>query len=91
MPRAGATRFNRAAEFTLALTLPAAVALVVIPVPIVAVLLPARRLRPRRYLARPRSRSAVYGAGLPAFVMQKVICSRSTSPARTPARRSATR
>lgn len=68
----GRDAINRATELTLALTLPAAVALVVIPVPIVAVLFQhgafdAADTWPTALAV------AVYGAGLPAFVMQKVI------------------
>jgi putative peptidoglycan lipid II flippase len=63
---------NRAAEFTLALTLPAAVALLVIPVPIVAVL-----FQRGAFLASDTAATAlavaIYGAGLPAFVLQKVV------------------
>jgi putative peptidoglycan lipid II flippase len=68
----GRDAINRATELTLALTLPAAVALMVIPVPIVAVLFQhgafdASDTWPTALAV------AVYGAGLPAFVMQKVI------------------
>ena len=68
----GRDAINRATEFTLALTLPAAVALMVIPVPIVAVL-----FQRGAFTAAERSPTAlavaVYGAGLPAFVLQKVF------------------
>jgi len=63
---------NRAAEFTLALTLPAALALIVIPGPIVGVLFE----RGAFDAADTRATAlavAIYGAGLPAFVLQKVI------------------
>jgi putative peptidoglycan lipid II flippase len=63
---------NRAAEFTLALTLPAALALMVIPVPIVSVLFE----RGAFLAADTRATAlavAIYGAGLPAFVLQKVL------------------
>jgi putative peptidoglycan lipid II flippase len=63
---------NRAAEFTLALTLPAALALIVIPGPIVAVLFE----RGAFDAADTRATAlavAIYGAGLPAFVLQKVL------------------
>ncbi|MFT3973653.1 MAG: murein biosynthesis integral membrane protein MurJ [Amaricoccus sp.] len=68
----GRDAINRATELTLALTLPAAVALMVIPGPIVAVLFQhgafdAGDTWPTALAV------AVYGAGLPAFVMQKVI------------------
>lgn len=63
---------NRAAEISLALTLPAAVALVVIPLPLVSVLFE----RGAFDTADARATAlavAVYGAGLPAFVLQKVL------------------
>ncbi len=70
--KGGRDAINRATEFTLALTLPAAVALVVIPVPIVAVLFQHGAFD--RADTWPTALAvAVYGAGLPAFVMQKVI------------------
>jgi putative peptidoglycan lipid II flippase len=63
---------NRATEFTLALTLPAAVALMVIPVPLVSVLFQRGAFGPADTAATALA-VAIYGAGLPAFVMQKVI------------------
>ncbi len=67
----GRDAINRATELTLALTLPAAVALMVIPVPIVAVLF--QRGAFTADDTWPTALAvAVYGAGLPAFVMQKV-------------------
>jgi putative peptidoglycan lipid II flippase len=68
----GRDAVNRAAEFTLALTLPAAVALVVIPLPIVAVLFE-RGAFDAADSAATALAVAVYGAGLPAFVLQKVL------------------
>jgi putative peptidoglycan lipid II flippase len=68
----GRDAVNRAAEFTLALTLPAAVALVVIPGPIVSVLFE-RGAFAAADTAATALAVAVYGAGLPAFVLQKVI------------------
>jgi putative peptidoglycan lipid II flippase len=68
----GRDAINRATELTLALTLPAAVALVVIPVPIVSVLFE-RGAFARSDTLPTALAVAVYGAGLPAFVMQKVI------------------
>jgi putative peptidoglycan lipid II flippase len=68
----GRDAVNRAAEFTLALTLPAAVALVVIPLPIVAVLFE-RGAFAQADTAATALAVAVYGAGLPAFVLQKVL------------------
>lgn len=63
--------FSRAGEIALALTIPAAVALVVIPLPLVSVLFE------RGQTSSDDSASialavAVYGLGLPAFVLQKV-------------------
>jgi putative peptidoglycan lipid II flippase len=68
----GRDAVNRAAEFTLALTLPAAVALVLIPGPIVSVLFERGAFAPADSAATALA-VAVYGAGLPAFVLQKVI------------------
>ena len=63
---------SRATEFALILTLPAAVALMVIPVPLVI------GLYERGAFSRGDTQAtalalAVYSAGLPAFVMQKVL------------------
>jgi putative peptidoglycan lipid II flippase len=68
----GRDALNRATEFTLALTLPAAVALMVIPVPIVAVLFQRGAFGAADTLPTALA-VAVYGAGLPAFVLQKVV------------------
>lgn len=68
----GRDAFNRAGEFALALTLPAAVALATIPGPIVAVLFQ-RGAFDQADVAATALAVAVYGAGLPAFVMQKVL------------------
>jgi putative peptidoglycan lipid II flippase len=68
----GAHAFNRAAEFSLALTVPAAVALVVIPVPLVSVLFE-RGAFASDDTAATALAVAVYGLGLPAFVMQKTL------------------
>lgn len=68
----GRDAINRATEFTLVLTLPAAVALMVIPLPIVTVLFERGAFGPAD--SWPTALAvAVYGAGLPAFVMQKVL------------------
>jgi len=64
--------FNRAAEFALALTLPAAVALVVVATPLVSVLFERGRFGPEDTAATALA-VAVYGVGLPAFVLQKVL------------------
>lgn len=63
---------SRATEFALFLTLPAAVALVVIPVPLIAVLFQRGAFGPED-TAPTALALAVYGAGLPAFVLQKVL------------------
>jgi putative peptidoglycan lipid II flippase len=68
----GAHAFNRAAEFSLALTIPAAVALMVIPVPLVSVLFERGAFGPDD-TASTALAVAVYGLGLPAFVMQKTL------------------
>jgi putative peptidoglycan lipid II flippase len=68
----GRASFNRALEFAMALTLPAAVALVVIAGPLVSVLFE----RGAFDAADTRATAlalAVYGLGLPAFVLQKVL------------------
>ncbi|RMF38716.1 MAG: murein biosynthesis integral membrane protein MurJ [Alphaproteobacteria bacterium] len=62
---------NRAAEFSLGLTLPAALALIVVPGPIVAVLFGRGAFGPQD-VAETALAVAIYGAGLPAFVLQKV-------------------
>ena len=68
----GRDSFNRGAEFALALTVPAAVALCVIALPLVQV------LYQRGAFTATDSAStalvlAIYGAGLPAFVLHKVL------------------
>jgi putative peptidoglycan lipid II flippase len=68
----GRDALSRAGEISMALTIPAAVALVVIPVPIVAVLFQ-RGAFGADDTAATALALAVYGAGLPAFVLQKVL------------------
>mgnify|MGYP005844687869 CR=1 FL=1 len=63
---------SRATEFALFLTLPAAVALMVIPGPLVSVLYE-RGAFTAADTAPTALALAVYGAGLPAFVLQKVL------------------
>ena len=63
---------NRATEFTLLLTLPATVALVVIPGPIVTVLFEHGRFGPEESRATAAALAA-FAAGLPAYVMVKVL------------------
>jgi putative peptidoglycan lipid II flippase len=68
----GRDAINRAAEFTLLLTLPAAAALIAIPGPIVSVLFERGAFGVADTAATALA-VAVYGAGLPAFVLQKVV------------------
>jgi putative peptidoglycan lipid II flippase len=64
--------FSRAGELSLALTIPAAVALVVIPLPVVTVLFQ-RGATGADDSAAIAAAVAIYGLGLPAFVLQKVL------------------
>lgn len=64
--------FNRGAEFALLLTLPATVALMVIAWPIISVLLQ-RGEYGAVATANTAAALAAYGAGLPAFVLHKVL------------------
>ena len=64
--------FSRAGELSLALTIPAAVALVVIPLPLVSVLFE-RGATNEDDSAAIAAAVAIYGLGLPAFVLQKVL------------------
>jgi putative peptidoglycan lipid II flippase len=68
----GREAFNRGTEFALLLTLPAAVALVVIALPITEVLYQ-RGAFGRDDTAATALALAIYGLGLPAFVMQKAL------------------
>ncbi len=68
----GRAAFNRAGELSLALTIPAAVALVAIPGPLISVLFE-RGLFTAEDSAATALAVAVYGLGLPAFVIQKVL------------------
>ena len=70
--QAGRDAMNRAGEFALLLTLPAAVALVVVPEPLVSVLFQRGRFTPEDAAATALV-VAIYGLGLPSFVMQKVL------------------
>jgi len=67
----GRHAWNRAAEFALLLTLPSAVALVVIAEPLIRVLF-GRGAFAEADIGPTALALAIYGAGLPAFVMQKV-------------------
>ncbi|MDJ1007650.1 MAG: murein biosynthesis integral membrane protein MurJ [Paracoccaceae bacterium] len=68
----GQAAFNRAAEISLALTVPAAVALLVVPVPLVSVLFGRGAFGPED-VGPTALALAVYAMGLPAFVLQKVL------------------
>ncbi len=68
----GRDALSRAGEISMALTVPAAVALIVIPVPIVSVLFQRGAFGADDTVATALA-LAVYGAGLPAFVLQKVL------------------
>ncbi len=63
---------SRAAEVSLALTIPSAVALVVIPLPLVSVLYE-RGATTADDSAAIAVAVAIYGLGLPAFVLQKIL------------------
>lgn len=67
----GRHAYSRAAEFALFLTLPAAVALMIAAVPLVSVLFMRGAFDPAD-VAPTALALAIYGAGLPAFVLQKV-------------------
>jgi putative peptidoglycan lipid II flippase len=68
----GRDSFNRGCEFALALTVPAAVALVVIAVPLISVLFE-RGAFSAQDSTQTALALAIYGVGLPAFVLQKVL------------------
>ncbi|MDP4033051.1 MAG: murein biosynthesis integral membrane protein MurJ [Pseudorhodobacter sp.] len=68
----GRASFNRGTEFALMLTLPAAVALVVIALPLISVLFQ-RGAFGAEDTANTALALAAYGLGLPAFVLQKVL------------------
>ncbi len=68
----GSHSLNRAAEFSLILTLPAAVAFMVIPLPLVSVLFERGAFSADDASATALA-VAIYGAGLPAFVLAKVV------------------
>ncbi|MDG1129225.1 murein biosynthesis integral membrane protein MurJ [Rhodobacteraceae bacterium EhC02] len=68
----GRNALSRAAEISLALTIPAAVALMVVPLPLVSVLFE-RGATTSDDSAAIAMAVAVYGLGLPAFVVQKIL------------------
>ena len=71
-PREAVTTLNRAIEYALLLTLPAALALIVCDVPIIAVLFGRGAFDPAVALKSAQALAA-YGTGLPAFVLVKVL------------------
>lgn len=71
--KAGARNaFSRAGEFTLLLTIPATVAFVIIPVPLVSVLFQRGQFSAEDTAATALA-VAIYGIGLPAFMLQKLL------------------
>jgi putative peptidoglycan lipid II flippase len=68
----GREAFNRGAEFAVILTLPAAAALMVIAAPITQVLYQRGAFGPDDSAATAMALT-IYGAGLPAFVLQKLL------------------
>ncbi|GHF63392.1 murein biosynthesis integral membrane protein MurJ [Seohaeicola zhoushanensis] len=68
----GRDALSRAGEVSLALTIPSAVALVAIPLPLVSVLFE-RGAATAEDSAAIAMAVAVYGLGLPAFVLQKIL------------------
>lgn len=66
------TAFSRAGEISLALTIPSAVALVIIPLPLVSVLFE-RGAATSDDSAAIAVAVSIYGLGLPAFVLQKIL------------------
>ncbi|MBS9715943.1 murein biosynthesis integral membrane protein MurJ [Pseudohalocynthiibacter aestuariivivens] len=70
--KGGQEALSRAGEMALALTLPSAVALLIVPMPLVQVLFE-RGLFTADDTAATALVVAIYGLGLPAFVLQKVL------------------
>ncbi|MEM9575816.1 MAG: murein biosynthesis integral membrane protein MurJ [Pseudomonadota bacterium] len=66
------TALSRAGEIALALTIPSAVALIVIPLPMVSVLFERGAATAEDSVAIAVA-VAIYGLGLPAFVLQKIL------------------
>ncbi len=64
--------FSRAGEFTLLLTIPSTVAFVIIPTPLVSVLFERGQFGPEDTAATALA-VAIYGVGLPAFMLQKLL------------------
>ena len=63
---------SRAGELSLALTIPCAIALMIIPLPLVSVLFERGAFGPDDTAATALA-VAIYGLGLPAFVLQKIL------------------
>ena len=68
----GQHALTRAGELALALTIPAAVALMIVPIPLVSVLFERGLVTPQDTAATAAA-VAIYGLGLPSFVLQKVL------------------
>ncbi|WP_171130835.1 MULTISPECIES: murein biosynthesis integral membrane protein MurJ [unclassified Ruegeria] len=64
--------FSRAGEFTLLLTIPSTVAFVIIPQPLVSVLFERGQFSTEDTIATAMA-VAIYGIGLPAFMLQKLL------------------
>ncbi|WP_282152448.1 murein biosynthesis integral membrane protein MurJ [Ruegeria atlantica] len=64
--------YSRAGEFTLLLTLPSTVAFLIIPIPLVSVLFERGQFSPEDTAATALA-VAIYGVGLPAFMLQKLL------------------
>ncbi len=64
--------YSRATEFSMALTIPSAVALMIVPLPLVSVLFE-RGQTGADDIAAIAVAVSIYGLGLPAFVLQKVL------------------
>lgn len=64
--------YSRAGEFTLLLTLPSTVAFMIIPIPLVSVLFERGQFGPEDTAATALA-VAIYGIGLPAFMLQKLL------------------
>ena len=70
--KGGQDAFNRATEFSLVLTLPAAVALIAIPLPLVSILFERGAFTQSDSISTAYA-VAIYGLGLPAFVLLKTV------------------
>lgn len=68
----GQNAFNRALEFSLLLTIPSAIALIIIPLSLISVLFERGAFTNTDSISTAHA-LAIYGLGLPAFVLQKVL------------------